>query len=262
MSQLESLLRDIPNAEREEALQYYNDYFDDAGGGKEQEVIEALGNPARVAENIKRDLYGGADESARQSAKPSDRAVIEYGAADREEGPAPKEESGQAAAFSGFGQRYESEAAGNAAGFPGGGYPGGTGDSQTAVGKRKGMPTWAVVLITVLAVIFFPLIISAAAGLFAAALGILVAWFAIIFSFGVTAVMLFVVLAFLMIVGGMCLPVDPLVGVGLMGGGLVCGGVGILFLMLTVALAGIVTPAFFRGIGWLFRRGRRSARKA
>ena len=57
MRQLEDLLSDIAPAEREEALQYYNDYFDDAGSENEQDVIEALGNPARVAENIKRDLY-------------------------------------------------------------------------------------------------------------------------------------------------------------------------------------------------------------
>ncbi len=31
MRQLESLLRSIAPMEREEALQYYNDYFDDAG---------------------------------------------------------------------------------------------------------------------------------------------------------------------------------------------------------------------------------------
>ena len=33
MRQLESLLRSIAPMEREEALQYYNDYFDDAGKG-------------------------------------------------------------------------------------------------------------------------------------------------------------------------------------------------------------------------------------
>ena len=31
MKQLESLLQNVSPAEREEALQYYNDYFDDAG---------------------------------------------------------------------------------------------------------------------------------------------------------------------------------------------------------------------------------------
>ena len=58
MNQLESLLQNISPAEREEALQYYNEYFNDAGTENEQDVIEALGNPAKVAENIKRDLYG------------------------------------------------------------------------------------------------------------------------------------------------------------------------------------------------------------
>ena len=38
LSQLERLLYDIPAQEREEALEYYNGYFDDAGKEKEAEV--------------------------------------------------------------------------------------------------------------------------------------------------------------------------------------------------------------------------------
>ena len=57
MSQLEKLLLYVPIQEREEALQYYNDYFEDAGPEREQEVIAALGSPEQVAENIKRDVY-------------------------------------------------------------------------------------------------------------------------------------------------------------------------------------------------------------
>ena len=37
MKQLEMLLSDISQAEREEALQYYNDYLDDAGIENEEE---------------------------------------------------------------------------------------------------------------------------------------------------------------------------------------------------------------------------------
>ena len=37
LSQLERLLYDIPAQEREEALEYYNGYFDDAGNEKEAE---------------------------------------------------------------------------------------------------------------------------------------------------------------------------------------------------------------------------------
>ena len=58
MRQLESLLQNISATEREEALQYYNEYFNDAGPENEQNVIEALGNPMKVAENIKKDIFG------------------------------------------------------------------------------------------------------------------------------------------------------------------------------------------------------------
>lgn len=57
MSQLEKLLLYVPIQEREEALQYYNDYFEDAGPENEQEVIASLGSPEKVAENIKRDIH-------------------------------------------------------------------------------------------------------------------------------------------------------------------------------------------------------------
>ena len=42
MAKLKALLGDIPAEEREEALQYYEDYFDDAGADNEAEVIRML----------------------------------------------------------------------------------------------------------------------------------------------------------------------------------------------------------------------------
>lgn len=52
MSQLEGLLSDVSNAEREEALKYYNDYFDDAGKEQEDQVIKELKSPEIVAKII------------------------------------------------------------------------------------------------------------------------------------------------------------------------------------------------------------------
>ncbi len=52
-------LKDIPQAEKEEALQYYNDYFDDAGIENEQDVINSLGSPAKLAESIQREFADG-----------------------------------------------------------------------------------------------------------------------------------------------------------------------------------------------------------
>lgn len=56
MKKLELLLADISSEEREEALQYYRDYFEDAGMENEAEVIRELGSPEKVAATIKADL--------------------------------------------------------------------------------------------------------------------------------------------------------------------------------------------------------------
>lgn len=59
LRQLEGLLADIPEEEKREALDYYNNYFDDAGPEQESRVMEELGSPAKVAAMIKADLQGG-----------------------------------------------------------------------------------------------------------------------------------------------------------------------------------------------------------
>lgn len=218
MNQLESLLQSISSTEREEAMQYYNDYFDDAGAENEQEVIEALGNPARVAENIKRDLLGSGEGSAwGRRAKASDRALAEY---EGENGSQGK---------------------------------GSTVITSTSKGKTE-MPVWIIVLIAVLLVCASPALVGIVAGLAGGLIGIVAGWFGMIFGFGSAALALFVALFVLIVVGCMCIAWDPLVGVALMGGGLICGGLGILFMMLTVAMGGIATPAICKWVAGLFRK--------
>lgn len=56
LAKLELLLHDISSGEREEALNYYRDYFEDAGVEHEAEVIRELGSPEKVAATIKADL--------------------------------------------------------------------------------------------------------------------------------------------------------------------------------------------------------------
>lgn len=45
-------LQALPETERQEAVQYYREYFDDAGEGKESEVIAELGSPQELAKFI------------------------------------------------------------------------------------------------------------------------------------------------------------------------------------------------------------------
>lgn len=268
MGRLEGLLQNISASEREEALQYYNDYFDDAGPENEQKVIADLGTPARVAENIRRELTEG--QSAKRPTA-ADEALIEYGKA-AADGPGQEADPAAGEVW----DEYQASRQGRPGGDPGG-TAGSSGDSNCGgatdsggsagtSGKsggsgRPGMSGGTVALIVILALIASPILVPLAMGLLCVVFGILVALIAVIFAFGVTAAALFLTFFVMLIVGGMCMSIDPLAGVAVIGGGLICGGMGILFLMLTVALTGIVIPAFFRGIGHLFRLGRREVRR-
>ncbi len=210
MRQLEILLQNIPPAEREEALQYYNDYFNDAGPENEQTVISALGTPARVAENIKRDLYGnGGEEFAGEQSRVAPGAqMIKY------QGDLPKEKDSR-----------------------------GGGDGED--GK---LSTGMVVLIVVLCVVASPALFGLASGLLGLLAGAAAAWFGAILGFGVAAVVLLVVMLALLVSGFVCMFYAPVISMLLLGAGLLCGGLGLLFLILTVAMAGIATPGIIRGI--------------
>lgn len=52
MQQLAALLAAMPEAERRDALDYYEEYFDAAGPEKEAQTIQELGSPQNVAEKI------------------------------------------------------------------------------------------------------------------------------------------------------------------------------------------------------------------
>lgn len=259
MNQLESLLTSIAPAEREEAIQYYNDYFDDAGEENEQEVIEALGNPARVAENIKRDLLGsGYGEKTARKAQASDRALMEYGKqekADADKGTARQEGN----PFEGYGRSQEPDTGEDAYRW--------SHDTAGWFGekpeKEKGkMPVWAVAALVTVLIFASPVLAGVALTILGVVFGGLAGWFGMILGFGVAAVCLLLVFVTLLITGVICCFVNPWVGMALLGGGLICGCLGLLFLMLTVAMAGIATPAIFRGIGWIFRSLTKKRRKA
>lgn len=206
MNQLESLLQNISPAERDEALQYYNEYFNDAGEENEKDVIEALGNPAKVAENIKRDLYGAGYGDASRNI-PNERAVVQYRQGTEN---VPKEE--------------------------------------------KKMSTGMIVLLVILCIFASPVILGIGGGLIGFVVAVIAGWLSAIVGAGVAAVVLLLLFLVFFVLGIICMFTDPLVGVALLGGGFVSGGIGILFLMLTVAMAGIATPAIVRWTAGLLKK--------
>lgn len=399
MGQLECLLQNISEQERQEALQYYGDYFDDAGPENEQAVIEALGNPARVAENIKRDLYGAGYGDGCKNRKPvTGRELTEYGT-DIEE---PAENEGQngteqgnvaqstvaqsataqgiaeqsiaapsmeaqgtadhstavqgieaqrtaaqgmeaqgtaapstaaqgtavqstakqgtaaqnptpqgTAAYntaeqSAMSQRTaaESMAARDAAaqstaahgtaaygasshGISGTGaaaavaaapwqgvaqpavpWDYGKQDSRSKSGKNRKEPLSGgiIALIVILCIFCLPVavgllggLVGLLAGVAGVILGLLAAWFCMILGFGVAALVCIIAGLFVAVGGVVGLGLHPMAGLGLIGGGLMAVGIGIFFLILTVAMAGVVTPAIFCGIGRLLSRKKKKA---
>lgn len=56
LKELEELLSDIPEQEREAALTYYREYFEDAGVENEYLVLKELGSPERIAGTIISDM--------------------------------------------------------------------------------------------------------------------------------------------------------------------------------------------------------------
>lgn len=58
LDKLAFLLQDIDDFEKNEAIQYYQNYFDEAGSENEQQVISELGSPEKVAAIIKAGING------------------------------------------------------------------------------------------------------------------------------------------------------------------------------------------------------------
>ncbi len=56
LSQLEKLLSDLPEEERREAMEYYVEYFDEAGPERENDVLKEFGSPKEVADRIHEEL--------------------------------------------------------------------------------------------------------------------------------------------------------------------------------------------------------------
>lgn len=62
LAELAHLLQDLPEDEREEALEFYRCYFEDAGIENEAAVMEELGSPEKVAYTIRESLNNSEEQ--------------------------------------------------------------------------------------------------------------------------------------------------------------------------------------------------------
>jgi hypothetical protein len=268
MSQLESYLADISAAEREEALQYYNDYFEDAGPENEQSVIQSLGSPREIAENIKAELRG---EVIPTTANAGDHAITKYGqivpagevkdetdpSGEKKHGERTYVGNGGAGGAGGFGGNGSAGGFGGAGGAGAFGGFGGAAGSFQNVGDRAGeliekarsYPTWVWVLLIIFIVCITPGIFGILTGIFGGIFGLVVAWFSVIVGIGAAAFGLIVSSIVIVVVSALCMPVNLAVFLMVLGIGMLVGCLGVLFLMLTVWMCGTATPAILKGFG-------------
>ena len=66
LDQLSLLLSDISYDEREEALNYYKEYIEDAGPENEDTVLKELGSPDDIANQIKNSLSNKSEEEKKR----------------------------------------------------------------------------------------------------------------------------------------------------------------------------------------------------
>ncbi len=268
MSRLTALLQDVPPAEREEAITYYNEYFDDAGEGNEAGVIAALGSPEELARSIKAGLSdsgnaGEFTESGFHGYEQRNKNQIMSTVPEQEGAQGDAQNGSQAndggSVHGAYGQ--QANGSGNAYGAYGQQANGG-GTAYDAYGQRdaqgapqkKSMTGGKIALIIVAAILLSPVWIGVFGGLFGGGVGILAGLLGIFIAFLVVGVVLTVVGIALVIAGFVAVFGAPLGGLCLVGGGLVMAAVGLVFVWLMVLVVGTAIPALFRGCVNLCRR--------
>lgn len=287
MGRLTELLSDVSPMERDEAIQYYNDYFDDAGAENESGVIASLGTPEELARTIKAGLSDGgnggeftesgfsgyaqvhrdemirAGETGRTSGtNGTDNRTGGLNGTDGKAAGADRgsRQSGNTYYQEGYYQRTGGD------GIYGGredkrkydnpyGQTSGTSTSGgQSASQNNGMSGGTIVLIIILAVLTSPIWIGLLGGLAGVVIGLLATLLGVFLAFLAAGVGLLIASLALLITGFAMMFSTPLAGLCLIGSAMIVFALGLVFIWLMVLIAGIVIPALIRGIAALGQR--------
>ena len=207
MNQLKNLLWDIPENEREEALKYYEDYFDDAGAENEAQVIEALGTPEKVAVIIKE----GLKEETKEQGEYSETGYTGSGIFVKDEVIS-----------------YENP------------------KKKTFADRIKGLGTGGMIIILILAILALPILGPVGIGIISAIFGILVAVAVVLSILAIVGIALIVAGACVFSGAIASFLITPAVGVMLLGLSMLLIGAGILIAILGIKVMTIVIPPVIR----------------
>lgn len=271
MRRLAALLQDVPAEERVATMQYYNDYFDDAGEENEEKVIEELGSPEQVAAEMKAGLGRRTEESGefRETGYTNPRfekkeVPVTYqetgrqGTENRYSGGSytdGREERGGSSYRGGqnrgeksgpymggqTGSHYQYDAGQNERG-PYSGQEGGQSPARRPWTSSGLKAVLIILIILVAAPVLIPLAIVFVCLVFAfgiAGFAIFIALAAVAFALALSGLVLF-------IKGVFIIAVNPAAAMAVMGAGMMLGVVGTIASVAAVRLCMIVIPGLFR----------------
>lgn len=240
MEQLSNLLNDLPEEEKNEAIRYYEDYFEDAGVFEEDRIIKELGSPERVAKQIKGNLD---TKVAKEAGEYTERGYHNQF----------EEEKSQNITIA-----YQKEENTNSAREESNYYE----NATTSNAPKK--DTSKNVLLIALVICSFPIWIGFVAGAFGLVIGLFGGLFGLVVGLGGGFFGLLVASIVLFITGICKLFISAPIGCIMIGTAFLLGALAIVFFLGCKALALKAIPAIIRGItsvgSRLFnKRGRVSA---
>lgn len=236
LQRLEKLLYNIPAEDREEALQFYRDYLEDAGEAVD-EVLTALGTPEELAQSIRKDLYG--DNEDGDFTRTSKDLPGTY--------RVPFSKGGK---FSGTGDFGSTRTKGSYSGTESGYYEYDIKKERRSRKGRLSAGQWIVLIILCLCAA--PIIVPICGGLLTAFIAVLIAIVAVVFGIGVVGIALVIAAVAIVIVALVKLIGTPVTALIMLGGGLLAAGLGLVGIAITVWVLCKVLPAVFKWIIKIF----------
>jgi uncharacterized membrane protein len=247
---------DIPLDEREEALKYYNGYFEDAGEDHEQEIIAELGSPKQVADMIKADLVSNATErdnkgyfteTGYKDTIVNKEQLEIIGTAKTNHNSSERSEQAAGASYSQTNQQGSGYSTYNNSQNNSQNNNQNNNQTNSSYNNQNYKPNSNSGLVILVLILAFTVGLPITLPIIGIIIGVFATIFGLIFGFGAAGIAL-ICAGIALFVAGIIQLSAPLIGMAFIGGGLLVFGIGMLLTLACVALCKSVVPALIKGI--------------
>lgn len=252
MRQLERLLTDVSEEEKQEALSYYRSYFEDAGIENEERILKELESPEKVAATIKADLgmdgaagageytERGFEDSRFEEKHPVDIRKSTNHQKSQSQGQSVHQEQSSGQGYSSSRDKYDYDYKKQSS------YGNGSSNSGDGRSTYSGRTGAEILLVIAIAIITSPVWIGIIGGVGGGLLGLAISVVCIAGSFYIAGAVLFGIGIGQLVTGSLA------VGFALTGVGLLILALAVLVTILCVWVCGKLLPWVCRLIGKLW----------